>query len=205
MTKMSESQQINSRSFNSLASIIQEEKKYSVIYADPPWTFASWSKKGEDKSAQNHYDCMTMKDINNLPVNDITEKNAVLFMWMTSPMIKQQMETIEAWGFQYKTMGFVWVKKNKKAWSNFFGLGYYSRANAEFCAICTKGKPGRPADRSISQIVESRIREHSRKPPEVKTAIEKMYGGERLEMFAREKSEGWDVFGNEYSKFNKIE
>jgi N6-adenosine-specific RNA methylase IME4 len=149
---------------------------------------------------------MTMDDIRNLPVRDITEDNAICFMWITDPLIPKQIQLMEDWGFKYKTMGFVWTKLNKKSRTPFIGLGYYTRSNEEYCIIGTKGKIGRPKDRSISQSVQEPIREHSRKPDIIRTYIERMYpDGNRLEMFARTQYPGWDVFGNQVDKFTPEE
>lgn len=176
-------------------------KKYNVIYADPPWNFRSWSKKGEKKSAQNHYNCMSIDDICRLPVNDIAADNSILFMWVTDPLLKQQMDVITAWGFEYKTVGFTWVKLNKSGPGLFMGCGYYSRKNPEMCLIGTKGKPGRPIARNVRQVVLSPVREHSRKPDEVYNRIELMYNGPYIELFARSSKPGWDAWGNEVGKF----
>ena len=89
------------------------KKKYNIIYADPAWTFKTWSKKGDEKSPK--YDVMTIKDIKNLPINKITENNCVLFIWVTYPLLQEGLDTIKSWGFTYKTCGFSWIKKNKKA------------------------------------------------------------------------------------------
>ena len=91
------------------------KKKYNIIYADPPWTFETYSDKGKDKSAENHYPCMNIDDIYNLPVQDISAENCVLLMWVTYPLLKEGIKTIEEWGFTYKTCGFSWIKKNKKS------------------------------------------------------------------------------------------
>ena len=98
----------------------------------------------------------------------------------------------------YKTIGFTWVKKNKKSDSLFWGMGYYTRANTELCLLATKGKPLRRVSRSVHQVVESPVREHSRKPDEVRGRIIRLFGNlPRIELFARQKTEGWDVWGNE--------
>lgn len=179
------------------------DKKYQIIYADPPWNFKTWSQKGEKKSAANHYSIMTMDDIKSLPIYDIAEKDCLLFMWATSPLLPKQIEVMESWGFKYKTIGFVWVKQNKKSPTPFVGLGYYSRANAEYCLIGVKGKPGRPSNKSISQIVSSPVREHSRKPDVVYNNIEKMYPGRsKIELFSRTTKSGWDVWGLETNTFS---
>ena len=187
-------------------------KKYQIIYADPPWTFRTYSEKGkEKKSPELHYDCMSLKDIYDLPVKDIADENCILFLWVTNPLLQEGLETIRKWGFVYKTVGFSWYKKNKKADSFFYGLGYWTRANAELCLLATKGNPSRES-RGVHQVINdelwdteqivSRIREHSRKPNEVKNKIIELCGNlPRIELFSREQSEGWDSWGNEIDKF----
>jgi N6-adenosine-specific RNA methylase IME4 len=179
--------------------------KFRVIYADPPWKFETWSEKGvEKKSAQAHYSCMNMQDIGNLPIDSISDENSILFMWATSPMIDQQIAIISDWGFKFKTIGFTWVKINKIKQTPFIGMGKYTRSNCEYCLIGIKGTPGRPKNKSISQVVMSPIREHSRKPDIIRTYIEQMYDGPRIELFAREENDGWDCFGNETKKFRSL-
>ena len=89
------------------------DKKYKVIYADPPWNFRTYSKKGMGKSPP--YGCMNLQDICDLPVQDIADDNSVLLMWTTDPFLQKSFEVIKAWGFEYKTVGFVWAKQNRKA------------------------------------------------------------------------------------------
>lgn len=172
--------------------------KYQIIYADPPWTFKTWSSKGkEKKSAENHYPCMDKPDIQRLPVQNIAADDCVLFLWVTFPCLQEGLDLINAWGFQYKTCGFVWIKRNKKSNSCFWGLGYWTRSNAELCLIATKGHPKRIC-KNVHQIVDTRVREHSRKPDEVRERIVKLCGNlPRIELFAREKFDGWDAWGNE--------
>ena len=170
-------------------------KKYNIIYADPAWTFQTWSKKGEVKSPK--YDVMTIEDIKNMPVNDIADKNCILFIWVTYPLLKQGLDTITAWNFKYKTCGFSWVKKNKKSDSLFWGLGYWTRANNEICLLATKGNPKKISSR-VHQVVLDKIREHSRKPDCVRDRIVQLCGDlPRIELFARQKVKGWDCWGNE--------
>ena len=173
-------------------------KKYNIIYADPPWTFKTYSKKGcEHKSAQAHYECMTREDIQKLPIRNIAADDCVLFLWVTFPCIQEGLDLIKAWGFEYKTCGFVWVKKNKKSDSWFWGMGFWTRSNAEICLIATKGHPKR-VSKAVHQVCDARVREHSRKPDEVRSRIVELCGDvPRVELFAREKTAGWDVWGNE--------
>ena len=170
-------------------------KKYNIIYADPPWTFKTWSKKGGIKSPK--YEVMTINDIKKLPIDNIADKDCVLFIWVTYPLLKEGLDTIKQWNFHYKTCGFSWIKKNKKTDSLFWGLGYWTRANNEICLLATKGKPKR-ISKSVHQVVIDKIREHSRKPDCVRDRIVKLCGDlPRIELFAREKTKGWDVWGNE--------
>ena len=178
------------------------KKKYNIIYADPPWTFKTYSDKGKGKSAENHYPCMNIDDIYNLPVQNISDENCVLLMWVTYPLLKEGIKTIEEWGFTYKTCGFSWIKKNKNAdiFSDgglFWGMGYWTRANNEICLLATKGKPKR-LGKDIHQVVVSKIENHSKKPDIIKDRIVELCGDvPRIELFARQKTKGWDVWGNE--------
>ena len=172
------------------------DKKYNIIYADPAWTFTFWSDKASRK-VSNHYDLMKAEDIYNLPVNDIADDNCILFIWVTYPNLLEGLETIKRWGFKYKTCGFSWIKKNKKTDSLFWGMGYYTRSNNEICLIGTKGKPKRISS-SVHQVVLDKIREHSRKPDVIRDRIVELMGDlPRIELFARQRTEGWDCWGNE--------
>lgn len=178
------------------------KKKYSIIYADPPWDYYSaWYRKNSDSAgiwglAQDHYNTMPLPDIMKLPVQNISADNCFLFMWATFPQIQEALDVIKAWGFQYKTVAFTWIKKNKKG-ENFMGMGWYTRANAEICLIAKKGNP-KIKNHGIRQIVESIREKHSKKPDEVKDRIIKLCGDlPRIELFARQKTEGWDVWGNQ--------
>ena len=178
--------------------IFNTDKKYNIIYADPPWKFKYYSKKGEkEKSAQRHYSCMNLDDIKQLPIENLCEKDAILFLWVTFPFLEKCFEVIKAWGFEYKTCGFTWVKRNKKSDSFFWGCGHWTRANAELCLIATKGNPKRVCA-SVHQVCDARVREHSRKPDEVREGIVKLMGDlPRIELFARQYANGWDCWGNE--------
>ena len=171
--------------------------KYNIIYADPPWKYKIKGNVPPNREVTNHYDVMSTDDLAKLPIGDLADKDCILFMWVILPKLDEFMKLVESWGFEYKTVGFVWIKKNKKNGKNFFGLGHYTRANAEVCIIAKKGKI-RIKDHSISQIIESPIREHSRKPDEVRDKIVQLCGDiPRIELFARQKHNGWDVWGNE--------
>ncbi len=182
--------------------------KFSVIYADPPWTFKTWSEQGKGRSAENHYRCLSLKEIQELPVADLAAEDCALFLWATDPLLPQALDLIERWGFNYKTVAFVWAKLNKNApttlWTEadfFTGMGYWSRANSELCLLGTKGKPQRQSA-SVRRLVVAPRREHSRKPDEVADRIVRLMGDvPRIELFARTSQPGWSVWGDEPEKF----
>ena len=172
-------------------------KKYQIIYADPPWQYKVWSKKGQGRSAENHYPTMSISELSRLPVKELADKDCALFLWVTFPVLYQIYDLISAWGFTYKTAAFVWVKQNRKAPSLFWGMGHWTRTNAEICILAIKGHPKRISAR-VHQIIVSHIREHSRKPDEARERIVELMGDlPRIELFARQKVPGWDCWGNE--------
>lgn len=176
------------------------DKKYNIIYADPPWQFRAYSKKGNGRSAENHYPTMKLSDIQNLPVEKLAAEDCVLFMWTTLPTLKESFSVLESWGFTYKTAAFVWIKLNKKSDSLFWGLGFWTRANAEVCLLATKGKPKRKSAK-VHQVIISHREEHSKKPAEARNRIVKLLGNlPRIELFARQNVDGWDCWGNEVSE-----
>jgi N6-adenosine-specific RNA methylase IME4 len=172
--------------------------KYQIIYADPPWAFNNKRTGGNlNSGAGQKYDVMTVNDICNLPVNKITDDNCVLFMWWVGSMVDEAIQVARAWGFEIKTMtGFDWVKMTK---SNklFFGMGFWTRQGLENCLIAIKGKPKR-IDAGIRAVILAPAEEHSKKPDEVRKRIVKLMGDvPRIELFARQSTPGWDVWGNE--------
>jgi N6-adenosine-specific RNA methylase IME4 len=173
--------------------IFSTDKRYNIIYADPAWEY--WS--GGNKNQNLHYQTMTMDDICALPVKDIADKDCVLFLWVTYPILQDCFKVIDAWGFKYSTAAFVWVKKNKISDSPFIGCGAWTRANSELCLLATKGSITR-LDASVSQIIDAPIGEHSKKPQETRHLITKLVGElPRIELFSRDSADGWDVWGNE--------
>ncbi len=173
---------------------MDEIKKYQIIYADPAWAYADQGCQG---TMANHYKGMKIEDICNLPVDKIADENCVLFLWTTFPMLKEALRVIEAWGFTYKTIGFNWIKRNKSDCGFFFGLGRWTRGNGEPCLLATKGKPKR-VNNAVSQLIFEPRRKHSEKPPEIRDRIVTLIGDlPRIELFAREKTLGWSVWGNE--------
>lgn len=172
-------------------------QKYKVIYADPPWHYRVWSKKGNGRSAEAHYPTMNMEDIKKLPIAQIADRDAALFLWVTFPLLQEAWSVMKAWGFTYKSVAFVWIKQNRKSDALFWGMGYWTRANAEICLLATRGHPKRVA-KNVHQVIFSHIEEHSKKPDEARRRIEQLLGDvPRIELFARRTSPGWDVWGNE--------
>lgn len=180
-------------------------KKYQIIYADPPWRFKNWSmselaKRGEKwarKNGRSPYDVMNNEDIYKLPIQQIADKNCILFLWATYPKLQEALETIKQWGFVYKTVAFTWVKQNKVSNGFHFGLGYWTRGNPELCLLATKGKIKR-VSKFVPNLHISHLRGHSQKPDGIRDKIIELVGDlPCIELFAREKTLGWDVWGNE--------
>jgi len=183
-------------------------KKYNIIYADPPWQYNKKpNKKG--RAVECHYPTMPIDDIYNLPIESLAEENCVLFIWVTFPKLYEGIETLKRWGFNYKTVAFVWVKTNKNtateqfsflptdSFDSFWGMGNWTRSNVEICLLGTRGKPLRRSA-SVHQVIYSPIDKHSKKPAEARMRIVKLMGDlPRVELFARQKTDGWDVWGNQ--------
>jgi N6-adenosine-specific RNA methylase IME4 len=182
--------------------------RYNIIYADPPWRYKDKSKS-HGGGAECHYPTMDIKDICNMPVHDIAAENCALFLWVTMPMLREGLMVIDSWGFKYKTCAFVWIKTNKRKnpkqycllpeenFDEFLGMGRWTRANAELCLLATKGSIQRQSA-AVRQIIYSPIERHSKKPDETRDRIVELLGDlPRVELFARQKVSGWDVWGNE--------
>jgi len=188
-------------------------KKYQIIYADPPWSYKVWSedKKSAQGCAKRYYQTMDIKDICALPIKNLADKDCKLFLWATPPCLQEALQVIKAWGFEYKTIAFAWVKTNKRFELNqfrflpedsidrFYGIGHWTASNVELClgALVPNGSLNRQS-KDISQIIIAHKGEHSRKPEEVRNKIVRLCGDlPRIELFARQKTNGWDVWGNE--------
>ena len=175
------------------------DKKYNIIYADPCWSYRDKRDKHTRMcgGATSHYKTLEMEDIYKLQVKDIADDNCYLFLWVTFPNLPQCIETFKHWGFQYKTIAFNWVKTNKNNGKPFFGIGYYTKSNSEVCLLGIKGKV-KPESNYVSSIVITPREQHSKKPDCVRDKIVELCGDlPRIELFARQKVEGWDCWGNE--------
>lgn len=182
--------------------IYNTNKKYNIIYADPPWKYGDvhrWHKMGG--GVAGHYKTMTITEILNMKdvIKQIAAADCLLFMWVTFPNLKEGIKVIETWGFKYKTLGFSWIKLNKKNKKPFFGIGFYTKSNCEVCLIGIKGKPGKIIkSKKVSSCIISERREHSRKPDEARERITELVGQvPKIELFARQEFDGWDCWGNE--------
>ncbi|WP_434733745.1 MT-A70 family methyltransferase [Rhizobium sp. YTUHZ044] len=205
--------------------------KFGCILADPPWRFATFSAKGRGRSPdgiltpeqmrnlsrtnnpERHYATMALDDIKAMPVGDMAAKDCVLLMWAVDPMLPEALEVGQAWGFKFKTVGFVWAKERRvtsKRGADMahdhhkqfpMGTGYWTRANPELCLLFTKGKPKR-LSAAVRKLLIAPRREHSRKPDQQYDDIERLVAGPYLELFARTERPGWVSWGNQTDRFN---
>ena len=170
---------------------------YAIIYADPCWDYAGRQQHGterENKSARHHYETIPLERLKTLDVKSVAAKDSLLFMWTSSPHMEQALELIKAWGYEYKTVAFVWEKQKTNP-------GYYTMSQCELCLVAKRkgGKIPEPRGaRNVRQFLSEMRGEHSAKPAEVRRRIEEMFPTQRkVELFARQKTTGWDVWGNE--------
>lgn len=175
---------------------------YNIVYADPPWEYDDKALAG-NRGAGCKYTLMNIEDIKNIKVDEMTDKDAILFLWVTYPKLQEGLDVIKAWGFEYKTVAFTWIKTNSNG-TFFMGMGGWTRANAEICLLATKGSPKR-LDAGISQIIKTVYNgNHSQKPDIIRQKIIQLIGDlPRIELFARTKVHGWDVWGNDSALQNK--
>lgn len=185
---------------------------FKAIHADVPWDFEAYSEAGEERSAQNHYDCMELGDIAQLHVVAHAAEDCHLFFWVTGPFLATgaHVRIMRSWGFEPTAIAFVWLKLNQN-WSTkfptfmedamfFMGLGHTTRQNAEYVILGRRGDPERRS-KSVRQIICEPLREHSRKPDEVYRRIERYAEGPYLDLFGREQRPNWTVRGKESHKF----
>jgi N6-adenosine-specific RNA methylase IME4 len=171
-------------------------KRYKAILVDPPWSYNDKCHSGK-RGVEYKYSTMKLSDLKRLNVQNISDDNCAMFMWVTAPQMEAGLELMEAWGFQYKTIAFTWIKHYPKSGKLCWGMGNYTRANAEFVLLGVKGKPMR-VDAGVHSVVNAPRGKHSAKPHEVNERIVRLLGDvPRIEMFARHSVDGWDVWGDE--------
>lgn len=184
--------------------------KYPVILADPPVPFEVWGKRPggiDSRAAEAHYSTMTWDDLNGLgkSIQAVAAPDCCLFLWMCQPLLIETLAMAAAWGFEYKTKAFSWVKTYVGSPSSFFvGMGYWTRANTEDVLLFTRGTPHRTSKRVYQVLatletdaVIAPMTRHSEKPDEVQDRIERLVDGPYLEIFARRRRPGWTTIGNE--------
>ena len=176
---------------------------YQILHVDPPWAFENWSEKGEERNANQHYRTMTWDQIAALPVGHLASNNCACFLWCVDPLLDKGFEVLNAWGFRFATVAFTWAKQTKKGRGWHMGTGYYTRANPETCLLGMMGSMERQSA-AVRQLVVEPLREHSRKPDRVSADIVKLFGDvPRAELFARQRRDGWDCWGNQTDKFEE--
>lgn len=173
------------------------EKKYDVIYADPPWSYND-KMKGHGMSLENHYETQDIGWIKSLPVPTIANKDCVLLLWAVSPQLPEAIDVINSWGFKFKTVAFVWSKHSSTG-KKIHNMGRWTMGNVELCLLATKGQPNKwRDDKSVKQFVEAERFRHSQKPEEVRVRINKLFPTQtKIELFSRINVDGWDAWGND--------
>ena len=193
-------------------------KKYQIIYADPPWKFGSKQYRDGGRTFQDieeKYNTMHIEDIEDIDINSITDNDCACFMWSTDAHLKEAINLLEKWGFAYKTIAFVWLKKYNTG-TTVVKFAPWTLKSTEICLLGIKGKMGKyKKSNKVRQFVEAERTIHSRKPDEVRDRIVKLFGDlPRIELFAREDKQlnfngktifdGWDVWGNEVKSDIKL-
>ena len=178
-------------------------KEYGTILADPPWQFTNRTgKMAPEHKRLSRYSTLSLKEIKELPVSLSVAENSHLYLWVPNALLREGLDTMQSWGFQYKT-NIIWHKIRKDGGPDGRGVGFYFRNTTEIVLFGIRGKlrtlaPGR----TQVNIIRSRKREHSRKPDELYDIIEACSPGPYLELFARGKHSGWDQWGNEVEEYS---
>jgi N6-adenosine-specific RNA methylase IME4 len=167
--------------------------KYDLIYCDPPWCYRDKNPMG---GCEKHYKTLRTKDLCELPIQNISAENSLLFMWATYPLLPDALRVMESWGYTYKTVAFTWIKLYKDGKTPVFGIGHYTASNAEIVLVGKRGKGLPRVNKDVSQIILAERMKHSQKPLEVIQKIDRLYGGvKKIELFCRDKQPGWDATG----------
>lgn len=178
---------------------IGEQRKFRTILADPPWQFQNRTgKMAPEHKRLNRYETMKLSDIIMMPVNEITTEKAHLYLWVPNALLPDGLEVMKAWGFEYKS-NIVWEKIRKDGEPDGRGVGFYFRNVTELLLFGIKGNNNRTLAPARSQVnlIRTMKREHSRKPDEIFSLIEKCSEGPYLELFARGNREGWTLWGDQ--------
>jgi N6-adenosine-specific RNA methylase IME4 len=177
--------------------------RFRVIYADPPWSFKTFSAKGTGRSAISHFDTMSLRELERLPVYDLAAPDCALLLWVTRWLPSRAIaDLLESWCFVEKGTIFTWVKTNKDGTRYPIGNGYSTRANPERCILATRGKP-KVLDHGVPELIVAPRLQYARKPEVAYQYIERLYSGPYIELFSRNTRKGWTSWGNETSLFDK--
>ena len=164
--------------------------KYQIIYADPPWSYNDKQNTRLLGGAIKHYPTMSIRQMCELPINELSDTNSVMFLWTTSPLLEDSFKLIRAWGFKYKT-SFIWDKISHN-------MGHYNSVRHELLLVCTRGSMTPQVKKLFDSVQSTKRTRHSEKPHIFREIIDTLYpNGNRIELFARQKVDGWDVWGNE--------
>ena len=182
---------------------------FNCAHIDLPWSFATWSHRGQGKGASQHYQTSSFDRLAALPVPQLVAPDAVLFFWVVQPLLPEAMQILAHWGFTFKTVAFYWVKMPAK-WTEASGrvrprlsLGYHTRSGAEQCWLAVRGRGYKRQSQGVEQVIHAPIREHSRKPDQAAERIELLVGDvPKIELFARTQRPGWTAWGNEVDRFD---
>jgi N6-adenosine-specific RNA methylase IME4 len=175
--------------------------RFPTIVVDPPWHWGTWSERGRGRCADRHYAIMGLDDIKAMPVADLALQDSVLLLWVPCCLLEHGLAVAAAWGFRFKTVGFVWAKITRGDGLPCAGLGYWTRQGAELCLLATRGQPRR-LHRDVRQVIIEPRREHSRKPDRIYGDIERLLPGPYIELFSRASPRpGWTLWGREVGKF----
>lgn len=179
--------------------IFNTDKKYNIIYADPPWEYKQKQMnfqhydngKKYSNDVTEHYPTMSLKELKDLPISNIMADDCLLYMWATSPNLDIAIELGKSWGFEFKTVAFVWDKQRTN-------YGFYTLSQCELCLVFKKGKIPKRLVTNTKQFLSEKLGRHSEKPKEIRDRIDNMYNYlPRIELFARQHADGWDCWGNE--------
>lgn len=171
-----------------------ELRKYRVILADPPWVYSDTASSGH-RGVAYKYPCLKVDTLAKLDIDKITERDSILFLWITQPLLEDGLYLMRKWGFKYKGFAFNWYKKTKND-KAFWGMGNYTRSNMEHVLFGIRGRGVKRVSAAVHSVVEATPAGHSAKPPEVRDRIVQLLGDvPRVELFARDQVPGWDAIG----------